>query len=210
MKSAATQMVGQQSMSDGGIQVFTPAYAAPEQWLPKRFGQTGPWTDVWGFAITLVEVLAGCPPMDGDATAILGAVIDPERRPTPRTEGVEVTDAVEAVFSRALSIEPGERQRDIGEFWRELSQAAGLDATGLSIPPPAHDPRLEGNLNPAVSAPPDPLSHTRPAGSVDRAAETAAGVPELELEPPPAAPPSVAIPDLPWGRRDVQFASGSK
>ncbi|MEO5730601.1 MAG: serine/threonine-protein kinase, partial [Byssovorax sp.] len=36
---------------------FSPGYGAPEQWAPKRFGEAGPWTDVWGICLTMVEVL---------------------------------------------------------------------------------------------------------------------------------------------------------
>ena len=57
VRSAATQMVGRVSAELGGLAAFTPAYGAPEQWLPKRYGQTGPWTDVWGFALCAVEAL---------------------------------------------------------------------------------------------------------------------------------------------------------
>lgn len=57
VKSVATQMVGHQSTQGDGIVAFTPAFGAPEQWLPKRFGQTGPWTDVWGLALTLLNAV---------------------------------------------------------------------------------------------------------------------------------------------------------
>ena len=83
---------------------FTPSYGAPEQWVPKRFGQTGPWTDVWGLALTLVECLTGRPPIDGDMHAMMGTCLDQTRRPTPATEGISVGDEVERVFHQALSL----------------------------------------------------------------------------------------------------------
>ncbi len=59
-RDAATVMAGQTATTSGGLSTaFTPAYGAPEQWAPKRFGKTGPWTDVWGLAVTVVEALAG-------------------------------------------------------------------------------------------------------------------------------------------------------
>ncbi len=150
VKSAATQIVGQQSRHDSGIAAFTPAYGAPEQWLPKRFGQTGPWTDVWGFALTIVEAVAGHCPLEGDQAAIFGSAIDPARRPSPKNEGADVSDAVEQVFLRALAVDPRDRYRDVGEFWRDLCQAAGIGEDLVTIPPPAHDPRMEGNVKPAT------------------------------------------------------------
>ena len=58
-KNAATQIVGKLSANEDALSAFTPGYGAPEQWLPKRFGQTGPWTDVWGLSLTLVEACCG-------------------------------------------------------------------------------------------------------------------------------------------------------
>jgi eukaryotic-like serine/threonine-protein kinase len=124
-KSVASQVAGRESQADGGVSSFTPAYGAPEQWLPKRFGQTGPWTDVWGLALTMVEVMAARPIIDGDQSAMMGTTLDSHRRPSPRTEGVDVSDDVEAVFQRALALDPRDRQPDAGAFWDELLEALG-------------------------------------------------------------------------------------
>lgn len=126
VKNAATQLAGHQSSEATALSAFTPAYAAPEQWLPKRYGQTGTWTDVWGLAITMVELLTGKSPLDGDAHAIMGSAIDPERRPTPRAEGLATSDAVERVFRRALAVDPRERYQDVLVFWKELESAVGI------------------------------------------------------------------------------------
>jgi eukaryotic-like serine/threonine-protein kinase len=125
-KSVASQVAGRASQTEGGAASFTPAYGAPEQWMPKRFGQTGPWTDVWGLALTMVEVMAARPIIDGDQAAMMGTALDERRRPTPRTEGVEVPDEVEVVFERALALDPRERPTDAGVFWDELLDALGL------------------------------------------------------------------------------------
>jgi eukaryotic-like serine/threonine-protein kinase len=125
-KSMVSQVAGRASQSAGGIATFTPAYGSPEQWAPKRYGQTGPWTDVWGLALTLSEALVGHPLIDGDPAAIMGTVLDPNRRPTPGGEGVIVSDEVERVFQRALALDPRERQSDAGMFWNELLAAARI------------------------------------------------------------------------------------
>jgi serine/threonine-protein kinase len=123
VKSAATQIVGRLSSEQSGLAAFTPAYGAPEQWLPKRFGQTGPWTDVWGLALTVVEAAIGRPPLEGDAHAILGAAIDDRERPTPRSLGVETSDEVQAIFERALAVDPKDRYGSVGLFWSDLQAA---------------------------------------------------------------------------------------
>src|SRR4029079_13003394 len=114
VKSAASQVAGRVSQDGSGALALTPAYGAPEQWAPRHYGQTGPWTDVWGLSLCIVETLAARAIIEGDASAMMGIALDPARRPTPRQEGVEVWDAVEAVFARALALDPRARQRDVG------------------------------------------------------------------------------------------------
>jgi serine/threonine protein kinase len=126
-KSVASQVAGRASQNDVGVTSFTPAYGAPEQWAPRRYGQTGPWTDVWGLALTLVELLAARPIIDGDQSAMMGTALDPVRRPTPRTEGVTISDASEAVFARALALDPRDRYVNAGEFWDALVAAQQPD-----------------------------------------------------------------------------------
>jgi serine/threonine protein kinase len=171
-KSVATQVVGRASADTAPYSPFTPAYGAPEQWAPKRFGQSGPWTDVFGLALTTVELLAGRPIFDGDATSMLAAVLDTERRPTPLNEGVDVSSAVDRVFERALAVDPRDRYRDAGSFWRELRDAVGLGATG------------------AVASARD----TAPASSNLRISNG-----ELIFREPSSPPPSLQLASLPPG-----------
>ncbi|HEU5077321.1 MAG TPA: protein kinase, partial [Polyangiaceae bacterium] len=148
VKGAATQIVGHVSLDQSSFNAFTPAYGAPEQWLPKHFGQTGTWTDVWGFALTMVELVTATTPLDGEAHAVMGAAIDERLRPTPRSFGVQTSDAVEAIFQKALAVDPKQRYHDIGEFWNELEAEVGVSSTKifgtpkLSVSPePASDAR---------------------------------------------------------------------
>ncbi len=148
VKSVASQAAGRMSQ-DGSLAAvpFTPGYAAPEQWFPKRFGQTGPWTDVWGLALTAVEAMSGKPAIDGDHAAMMGTAVDEKRRPTPRTEGVQVPDAVEEVFLRALAVDPRDRYQDVGRFWDDLETALGIPRMagyGGGGPQPYRDRRSEG------------------------------------------------------------------
>jgi hypothetical protein len=137
VKSAATAIVGKVSVQQGTLAAFTPCYAAPEQWAPHRYGQTGPWTDVWGLAITMVEAALGRAPVDGDHAAMLGAVLDPEVRPTPRTHGLDVPEAVEAVFRKALAVDPRERYLAIADYYADLRRALRASAATAVVRPSA-------------------------------------------------------------------------
>lgn len=155
VRSAATQMVGRVSAEQGGIAAFTAAYGAPEQWLPKRYGQTGPWTDVWGFALCAVEALTNKTPFEGDAPAVMSACINEAERPTPLTLGVKLPDRVEAAFRKALAVDPINRFHDIGTFWDELEAATGHKTpritvrdslSGDSVPPAAERDDSQSSL----------------------------------------------------------------
>ena len=142
-KNMVSQVAGRASQSAGGVATFTPAYGSPEQWAPKKYGQTGPWTDVWGLALTISEALVGHPIIDGEPAAIMGTVLDPNRRPTPGSEGVIVSDEVERVFAKALALDPRERYGDAGVFWNELLAAARITSGELQEVRLPRDARAE-------------------------------------------------------------------
>src|SRR5262249_1863952 len=104
----------------GHLTSFTPSYGAPEQ-FNRSYGATGPWTDVFALALVVCEVLSGQEPIGGDTLVQLAYTsCDPARRPTPRAFGVWVSDPVEAVLQKAVSIKPEERYQTAGEFWNAL------------------------------------------------------------------------------------------
>jgi serine/threonine protein kinase len=189
VKSVASQVAGRMSQGGQAPTAFTPAYGAPEQWAPKHFGQTGPWTDVWGLALCMVEVLVARPVIEGDPATMMNMTLDPRRRPTPRTEGVELPDAVEAVFVRALALDPRARQRDAGVFWNELVAAIELPPAQRSIGL-QRDARAEDGGGIRLER----LDvRARPSGSMSRVPQPSAAVERalaLDLEFDPTSVPS--------------------
>ncbi|HEY6459521.1 MAG TPA: serine/threonine-protein kinase [Polyangiaceae bacterium] len=132
MREGATQG----GATSTGIVSFTPGYAAPEQ-VEGRYGGTGPWTDVYGLALVLTELMTDRVPFDAtDVPELLRQVLDPGVRPTPRSRGAFVPDAFEAVMARSLSVDPRARPRDAGEMWAALVAAAAVHAAPLPTPPP--------------------------------------------------------------------------
>jgi formylglycine-generating enzyme required for sulfatase activity len=121
-RSAAQARTGNQ------ISSFTPWYGAPEQ-FSKRYGATGPWTDVFAMALIMLEMLTLKAPLEGDDFIQLSIEsTSAAHRPTPRSRGVPVSDAVEQVFLKAVAIQPVDRYQTMGQFWNALCDAIGAGA----------------------------------------------------------------------------------
>src|SRR6478609_8432579 len=198
VKGVASQVAGRMSQDGGAPTAFTPAYGAPEQWAPRHYGQTGPWTDVWGLALCLVEVMAGGSLIEGEPETMMGIALDPQRRPTPRSEGIDVPDAVEAVFARALALDPRARQKHAGIFWNEL--VAALEQP--IVVPSARSIELADDLEFDPSSIRKPASmrasapHGVPVSAPSRAPAAARlGVPAAAIRAA-AAPVQFIVPDL--------------
>ena len=100
-------MAGSFTKTSGQVTSFTPAYGAPEQ-FSRSHGATGPWTDVFALALIAIELASGKEPLDGDDFLQLAVSSgNPDRRPTPRSFGVAVSDEVEAVFVKATHGQAG-------------------------------------------------------------------------------------------------------
>ncbi len=170
---------------------FTPFYAAPEQFDP-RLGATGPWTDVYAFALVMTEVLTDRPVFaEEDAITLIARATDAANRPTPRARGAQVPDAVEAAFLRALAIDPKVRFHDVGAFWEALTGAARL---ALPTPAPLSpqgklpttttrmQPRQPYDTAPMASVPAKSTNVTAPMRSVPQ--RRAGSSPALQTPPP--------------------------
>ena len=141
------------------ITAFTPNYGAPEQ-FSRMHGATGPWTDVFAMALILVEILrGGAPALEGnDLVQLAVASRDPSRRPSPRTFGIEVSDAVEQVFLAALATSPGDRYRTMGQFWAALHQAVFPDAPGWMMASTTGASAMRSTGMPGAASLPSPIS----------------------------------------------------
>src|SRR5258708_5231405 len=170
--------LGPRAVTVGQIRMFTPAYAAPEQ-FHDALGPIGAQTDVYSFAVLVVELLADRTPIEGEHIGeYADRALDPERRPTPRAMGVAVGDAIEAVIAKAVTVDPSQRPGDIGEFWGMLKNAATRDAQ-----------QNRSGGEPGYPKPPIAAAPSARAGYVSRT--TAGGLPAIppdtarEEGPPP-------------------------
>lgn len=178
-----------------GQSSYTPLYAAPEQ-FDRSLGATGPWTDVFAFALVFVEVLLGHEALEGDSLLELARVAANERvRPSPRGLGLEVSDAVEGVFLRALAVSPEARYQDVGEFWvalrfsLELGPPSGFTLASARNRTPPRRPARERSV-----APPETARAPAPAGSLALGLAQTAVMPGAPSLPPPRFSSAPAIP----------------
>ena len=125
MMTDNTHLKAAMAKTGTNITSFTPQYGAPEQ-FSRSYGATGPWTDVFALALVALEMMTGRAALEGDDLIQLAfSSGNPQRRPTPRNMGLQVTDAVESVFEKALAIAPHDRYARAREFWSALEQAYG-------------------------------------------------------------------------------------
>lgn len=113
--------------TSSGFHAFSPQYGAPEQFRSKRYGATGPWTDIHALGLILVELVAGRPAMQGEEHADFYDQAVSDQRPTPRTCGVSVGDAFETLCRRCLARDPAERIQDGDEL------LAAMDAVEMGV-----------------------------------------------------------------------------
>ncbi len=210
----AQKMAGAFSQTTGQVTSFTPAYGAPEQ-FSRAQGATGPWTDVFALSLILSELVSGHEPLVGDDVAQLAFLaLDPSRRPTPRTLGATVTDAVEGVFRKALAVQPQDRYQSAGDLWNALRAAVGLSPlraiTGNRGGPVAAAAPTSGTQAAPTSTPGagPALSTARTTGGAAKSSRAGltvgvvaavvvaagAGTFAMRKNEPPAAPPVAAAP----------------
>jgi serine/threonine protein kinase len=132
--------MGPRAQTMGHIRIFAPAYGAPEQ-FDDKLGIAGAWTDVYALALIALEAMTDRQIVDGEHLGeFANKTLDSENRPSPRREGVNVGDAVEEIFKKALSLLPSDRFRDVGEFWGALKNAIKRDASPEPTPETTRDP----------------------------------------------------------------------
>jgi formylglycine-generating enzyme required for sulfatase activity/serine/threonine protein kinase len=102
--------------TSSGFSAFSAKYGAPEQFLSKQYGSTGPWTDVHALGLILVHMVTGRPPLDGDDSFELFGAATAATRPTPRVRGASVSDRFEAMCGKAIALMPKDRFADAGEL----------------------------------------------------------------------------------------------
>jgi len=151
---------------------FTPQYGAPEQ-FSRGYGATGPWTDVFALALVAVDMICGKEALDGDTLVQLAfSSSNPEVRPTPNSLGASIPERVDAVFRKALAVQPEDRYARAGELWEAFGLALG---EGKTLPANSLPAGYQRDSRPARTSTPSNASTT--AGATINAAAS-------EIQPP--------------------------
>ena len=137
-----------------------------------------PASDVFALGLIVTELVIGRTLSSLDA------------RPTPRACGVDVSDEVEALISKAVARSPAARPVDVVRFAQDLAEALLRPHVPL-----AHTPQVEA---PGAGAPPPWQAEADPASP---AASPPGGLPPAASPPPaaslpPAPPPGAPPPPL--------------
>jgi serine/threonine protein kinase/formylglycine-generating enzyme required for sulfatase activity len=122
-------------LTRSGTTLGTPAYMAPEQADPDRWGEVTSLTDVYALGVVAYEMLVGRPPFVGKLATVLHAhaYVEP---PSPLEAVPGLGDDLSALLLRALAKPPAGRYPTARAFvaaLRDLTQArvaaAGQEAT---------------------------------------------------------------------------------
>ncbi len=162
--------MGPRAHTLGQIRIFAPAYGSPEQ-FDDAVGKVGPQSDVYSFSLIVLEALRDRSVREGEHLGEFALMaLEPNGRPTPRSLGVPVGDAVEDLFKRAGALRPEDRPSDMGQFWGGLKHAIRADAESGRAPQADAVPSRPWKPRPpaAGQAPPDrPVTADMPAPAVE-------------------------------------------
>jgi len=153
---------GPAGMTATGKLVGTISYLAPEV---IRGSEATPASDRYAFAAMTFECLAGSVvfPRTTDAATLYAHTTEPPPRISRRRK--DLPPALDDVFARALSKDPGDRPRSASEFIgavRDTLGASGLEVLGP--PPPPGMAALEGDTVEPIPPAGRPAVGRRPSG----------------------------------------------
>jgi tetratricopeptide (TPR) repeat protein len=110
-------------LTSSGTILGSPAYMAPEQADPERWGEITPLTDVYGLGVVTYEMLTGRVPFEGGAVTVLHAHVY-DMPPSPLELVSDLGDDLSAALLCALAKPPAERPPSAGAFVSVLQEVA--------------------------------------------------------------------------------------
>ncbi len=109
------------TLTQGGMAVGTPAYMSPEQAAGEP--NIGISADIYALGCVVYEMIAGHPPLLGSSTVTTMAKHVTEKPRVLRSIRAETPSAVEQAVARALAKDPAQRFATVAEFTSALQQS---------------------------------------------------------------------------------------
>ncbi len=183
----------------------SPGYMAPERYAGGAIDQR---VDLFSCGVLLYELLTGCAPFVGSASAVMYQVLQLTPPPPSRLAGSSGTPALDPVVAKALAKHPGERFADAAEMRqallqavastrapRTLSREALLTLQGAAAVVPVSDvDEPSPTLPTTLTSIPMPASAVPPPARASSPAPTP--VPVAPREPAPAGLPADALAEI--------------
>ena len=98
---------------------FSPAYAAPEQIAPHRYGRPGPATDIYQLGMLLAELLTGAPVFRSEGLHDLNTAILEDIPVIPSWNGRH-GNGLKQIILRCLAKKPEDRYASVVDLIRDL------------------------------------------------------------------------------------------
>ncbi len=97
---------------------FSPAYAAPEQIAPHRYGRPGPATDIYQLGMLLAEMLTGSPAFGGEGMHDLNMAILNDPPSIPSWHGTH-ENGLRKIIMKCLEKRPEDRYDSVAALIRD-------------------------------------------------------------------------------------------
>jgi serine/threonine-protein kinase len=131
------RIAGEERTTTTGVVIGTPCYFSPEQALGEASDQR---SDIYSLGAVFFELLAGHPPFNGEASAVVHAHL---HTPPPALRAIDPTIPPEwqEVVNTCLAKDPSARYRNASELVADLERLAAAQKPTLTTrPPPPPNP----------------------------------------------------------------------
>ena len=137
--------------NEDGMVMGTATYLSPEQAQGQK---VGPRSDVYSLAVVLYEMMTGRPPFVGDGPTEIARKQVQEPPPSPRENGADIAQSLEAITLKALAKSPANRYPSVRDFAADLKRYLGgahnTQSSGQSAKPPVVRPVTGRSTPPEV------------------------------------------------------------
>jgi len=113
-----------------GLISYSLEFAAPEQLAPNRYGETGPWTDLYQLGVVFFTIITGHVPFTGSGVGeITHAILNED--PGPVQTDLPEREQVRRIIDKCLMKRPENRYRSAEDLIKDLGDLIdALCATG--------------------------------------------------------------------------------